>query len=92
MCEPNDGCFAASDPCLCQFTVCGVGLGNSCLSNEDGSLKSSYRNICWVRQSSAFPLGVIDESWFDGGDPEAGMDIVTDGQDEAGESPTGKTL
>lgn len=40
MCEFNDGWFTAPDGCEYQFTGCGTGLGNFCLSNEDGSLKS----------------------------------------------------
>ncbi|KAG6358130.1 hypothetical protein INS49_014014 [Diaporthe citri] len=40
MCKLTGGWFTAPDGCSYQFTGCGTGLGNFCLSNEDGSLKS----------------------------------------------------
>ncbi|KAI3392051.1 hypothetical protein diail_6306 [Diaporthe ilicicola] len=40
MCSYNDGWFTTDDGCSYQFTGCGTGLGNFCLSNADGSIKS----------------------------------------------------
>ncbi|KAJ0120419.1 hypothetical protein J7T55_015146 [Diaporthe amygdali] len=40
MCELNDGWFTAPDGCSYHFTGCGTGIGNFCLSNADGSIKS----------------------------------------------------